>query len=712
MSTENVYYSNTENEAVTPVNDTKLTTGQTTRWLDTKLFPTVQVTVKESNLRGKAIYILWGIGHYDDQPAVGYRPLAVDQILPTLTSKTYQFDTKSRWMRILFPLSNGDGTLSYVMKPTTTEIKIVDDSGSIVAVSQHAMKIILTDNSGAHNALKTTNPVSTGEALYISLTDASGAPLAVVDNSTLSVALRDNSGVDLGFTSTSGYSFLQRTTINPVFDIIFVMHRSGYEGAIYGDTYSAMNSVIKSSQFTISGIRDGSFINVTSVSLDGEASNLESIKKGYVLSTSLGRVSDYYISDVSINGSQLTISHIVGNVTLDFETFEGYYSSSAELIKSALVHDLVLPVTSSLDSNLGSTGVQIAFNASNNRADYGINLSQFTTSIESSLNEMLRAHNTTANSLFDVINGLVGDTGYTRRPDASQVLVVITTDAISDNKNDVTDYNDTSFNDIYVVRVGHTDPKAHSLVKTSRSAVHDYDLSSHIIDMSGSVEADYVSATQSIVNRILGDFYYRNNALMILPTDLSGHAQASIDVSALAAFGHVALCYALADVSGRSIGTTHKSIDMSNALYVHACDQSGHSYTFDNPLPIAIQGDAIEGYVSDTSLGDGHSALINDRINVMHIGLNNESAVPIWFKIYDWSDNTVIDYSILKNKIKYNLAVPPASSRDIQFDKSVTFESGITARVSTKHDYDASADGELGGNRGFISVTYSPLLLE
>lgn len=231
------------------------------------------------------------------------------------------------------------------------------------------------------------------------------------------------------------------------------------------------------------------------------------------------------------------------------------------------------------------------------------------------------------------------------------------------------------------------------------------------------------SGTQTIS----GKLYYGSNALNIATSDICGHAQAGITQHISPAFGTVASAYALADVSGVQIGTTNSDIASTNALYVTLTDGSGDVISTSNELPVALGGDVVVGLIMDSSVGDVMTRYIdiNDAdisghgFNLKSLGLCNETATPVWFKIYDTHQGLATyaeetnDYSSAQNTLKFNIAVPGLSTRDVRFEKGVIFKHGLAARAATLHNYDSSTNGNLGAGvtQAYISTNYEKATL-
>jgi hypothetical protein len=236
-------------------------------------------------------------------------------------------------------------------------------------------------------------------------------------------------------------------------------------------------------------------------------------------------------------------------------------------------------------------------------------------------------------------------------------------------------------------------------------------------------------------NRDSSANYISHNALAIVPTNAKGGVQGGSDITG---YNNVllrsdnsasALYYTFADASGMVIGSTMSATDSSNAVYVHLVDHCGNPHDASNPIPIQVLGDVTKGIAVNTNIGDNLLKLVDlsstdysaNPLNLESLYLSNETATPVWFKIYDADpgfkelyDN--IDsccgnkYDMIKSSLKFNLAVPPLDTRDVHFRNGVTFYNGILARASNMHNYDASTDGFLySDQQTFIGVNYGSI---
>ena len=236
--------------------------------------------------------------------------------------------------------------------------------------------------------------------------------------------------------------------------------------------------------------------------------------------------------------------------------------------------------------------------------------------------------------------------------------------------------------------------------------------------------------------------YTTHNALAVVPTSHTGRVQAGTDISGYEKLYPAylsgktldtcatALYYSLADASGMIIGSTMSATDSSNAVCVHLVDHCGNPHDASNPIPIAFAGDSVKGYTVGTNIGDDLLKLIDisskdfsaNPFNIDSLHLANETPTPVWYKIYDADPGfkTLFDnldsgcgdkYDMIKSALKLNMAVPPLVTRDVFFNKGLTFYNGVLSRASNLHGYDASGDGFLySDDQTFISINYASIL--
>jgi hypothetical protein len=223
-------------------------------------------------------------------------------------------------------------------------------------------------------------------------------------------------------------------------------------------------------------------------------------------------------------------------------------------------------------------------------------------------------------------------------------------------------------------------------------------------------QMDISAYAQLIAKQLTQSEFRGHNALAVHTADSEGHSQAATGPVKEATFGDVALYYSLSDACGSSISTYQTRVDGSNnALYVTLADGSGHSIKSDNGLYVAMNSKYIKSYGFDTSIGNKLVTLIDvssinvdisvNGFNLNNLGLANESAVPVWVRVYDICTGIVsskglvlpngdISANGLLPYLKYNFAIPATDYRDLQFSKPVLFNNGIYFAASTNFRYE------------------------
>ena len=223
---------------------------------------------------------------------------------------------------------------------------------------------------------------------------------------------------------------------------------------------------------------------------------------------------------------------------------------------------------------------------------------------------------------------------------------------------------------------------------------------------------------ETLAKHIAGRAQTGHNAVYVVNTDVSGHPQAGTDIITSNLGDGVAMYYALADNSGISISSTNVSDgDPDNAMYVTLAN-GNVGVTTDNPLNVAVQESTKPGLMFHYSISGypySNPLLGNNSLRITHLGATNDSPIPLWLKIYDMSsgyfnDNSAATLGIdasaftLKDKLVYNLAVPPMDYRDIEFPKGLAINDGLYLATSTTHAYDSY--GTIGAAQMYVQGQY------
>ena len=693
-------------------------------WQDIKTFNTVIITVKAlQEISNETITIQWGHGQDDEAPTATDSPLATDVITVNLAageSKTYQYDIKTRWYKRVDSAGiNTTAKVSEQFKGTPTEIKLVDDSGSIVNVSQNALKVVYTTACGRMLGTTTEHDVS-GEALFTTLTDSTGAHLqsvGTVDNDrSLAVALRDTNTLNLTSTGPGGTDFQPKDRIDPVMDVLFVVD----------DAHAVYSFVPLNTQITCCGSYSNSnqkqFV-VTDVSL-GDVTYTGSrdalLVPGLVYSAG---VTNYILGSFDKSSNSLFFNQDIQEVAkVDPLVF------SQQSITSAAVSRILIPITTLLKPYTDTGNVRVGWIAGSGESQAAYSSTDISLSgrdiLEGIYTDLLvDKGNHLYNAFIDIHNGT---SDLSKRAGVTQKTIIINHSNLGLNadENDGLNALDSCFGEVILVRTKEALDSEDRQVVQSANTDYDFDLSAYVFTASLNSLGD----TSNLLYRMLvGDFYTQHNALTVVPSDICGHAQAGMALAQDPFRGDVVLCYALADNCGTQIATTDvNALDSTktNALYVHLADFCGNSIDSNNGLYVHQVTNTGDTQMFTASLGAVMSTLVNVNepavagadFNVESLHIANESPVPIWVKLYDLyptagqlgKEFTADGHDLIQNSIKLNLPVPPLSVRDFHFEKGVIFHHGALARASTHHSYDAGADAELGdGNQVFIDGTYT-----
>lgn len=225
----------------------------------------------------------------------------------------------------------------------------------------------------------------------------------------------------------------------------------------------------------------------------------------------------------------------------------------------------------------------------------------------------------------------------------------------------------------------------------------------------GSTVASLTAVGNQIGEQLVSVKYDTNNALYAHPANKSGVSQAGTQDVCGAAFGDVALYYSLSDASGLTIASTATATEAkNNAVYVTLADQSGKSINDNNRLFVTIQPLLADGHTFSLAVSagpvtlvdlSGNSGLNHDGFNVHGLEFANETPVPVWVRVYDACVGFVRPYETslglpgtavaMKEKLKFNFAVPGLNFRDIHFAQPVYFQHGVYFAASTDFRYES-----------------------
>jgi len=232
-----------------------------------------------------------------------------------------------------------------------------------------------------------------------------------------------------------------------------------------------------------------------------------------------------------------------------------------------------------------------------------------------------------------------------------------------------------------------------------------------------------------LINQIHKTKHEGHNALTVHPADIYGNSQAGTSDVIEAAFGDTALFYSLTDLSAHILDSTYTASGRlhdgsNNAMFVHlnirqpekpGCAESINPY---NPLPVAFQGEFDDGKMFDLTIS-GPLTTVNDisngPINLHSVNIVNETATPVWVRLYDVCSGLASaleeDFSVdLSNNILFNLPVPGLSTRDIPLARPVTVAEGLHFAASTNYRRDILFYPP-GKKHIFVNGNYKPVTI-
>ena len=225
---------------------------------------------------------------------------------------------------------------------------------------------------------------------------------------------------------------------------------------------------------------------------------------------------------------------------------------------------------------------------------------------------------------------------------------------------------------------------------------------------------DGTPVADEVIMRLRSVRHVGHNALAVHTADYLGHSQAGTAAVSNATFAGVALHYALADASGYQIDSTMNAKNRNladssanNALYVNLnVDTSGgvSSVSGNHPLYVSFPKTNYTTKPFDISLGNAslinpatNSDISSGRFNIDSLGISNETAVPVWVKVYDVSTGYVNragtrdKFADLSQNVILNIAVPGLSTRDFDLSYPIKVSNGLYFAASTNYKYDVSA---------------------
>jgi len=699
---------------------TALSDNNNTPWLDVKSYTSVVLT-HEADDAGTVV-LLWANTDQDTDD-VDARPRDINDTIATDTYTvdsnhiTRQFDMRARWLSIVVISSDTELKLTYGFKNQPTEIKLTDDYTHTAHVQQgeveNSLKVSWADVSGGILTSTGTDHLENKSALYVTLTNHEAYTLDSVPGeesviNTLTVALRDNDGLDLDSTSVSG-SILINSNLRQdwsnyiIMDDYMLMSSSGTE---LGDTVNLNNITIIASLNSITNV-------ISDVSLNGEkyTGNLTNlIKPGYVISD-------------DDNGNLTFIQNInaLGDVSLVGIDVSGEVTINSQLLFTGILENLeglentiVIVPTHHYDSSY----VALLTDA----PEY-----YFETIRDFSFSEVEATYTSISGALE-----WMDDEGYPDTDASNQIVYIsrgefsippLANHTVTSTETDNIFYLDLSVSKVeldplgsYVDTIlGYPVETLHRHVSVPEMDDPDNSLSYLKLQEIGSTVRDF----------LYGNVYTGHNSLHVVMSDVCGHAQASSNMTtepdrlSHPKFGDVALYYSLADNSGVAIGNTYTFTDSSNAIYVYPGLQNNQPVDNNNPMPITDKEDAFDTQMHDTSMGSNLVTIVDTidtdfkSFNIHNLNLVNELATTAWVKIYDIhpplsqvANNLDNGHRFIEHQLKLNVAVPGLGSRALIFDKAMTFNYGLVVRAMHTPRYsDNEEQDRVDNNQVYLDMT-------
>ena len=721
--------------------------SQSTGWLDIKQYTNVVLTLKAvtsaTNIR---VTIEWGLSLTDEAPknaltSENWAP----KNLAAGASVTGQFDVKGRWVRIT---NNAAGTVLFVAyKTTPTEIKLRDGSSNIVSVQAgtfaNSLYTMAVDVCGALGTTKTPKARdSSAGALYTTLADGQGHALRTYGPSfgliSLAIAPRDVCGAAIDSTGR-GYvagvpdlqvgagNFIVNSYVNPSMDILFILDPIRMQSyKIPMDPMYEVKGVYSNgaNSFAVTDISRTTLANPTPETVTGAA---DTVLGAGMIPIINGTADTNYIESVS--DDVIVLQNPLPDGTSEI-TFQNRY------VYPALIDLALKPFISTLQPYMDAGAIRVGASTA---PDHEVAYSSDATAVSSDIatlvvdeSDIRMGPNADSNSqtfaILDTISRGPLVTSLINPRSLKTVIIALANfnTGYGVSRETARSAISASFGEVMVM-TGVTPDASHSAMVQSRDPLISADPSSYIFKLPlsapGMTDSELGRIMVSALNNmLLGSYVRTGNALYTAPTDICGHAQAGVLPNGVyPANGSVGLAYALADSCGTMLTTTrYFASDPSkhNALIVCATDSSGQPIDIDHPLPIQITTVKRVTGTFDTSLGGGPATLVDinnlvgKTLTLNSIHLANENPVPVWVKIYDLyptagAVGAQFNYGLIQHTIKYNIAVPPLSTRSLEFERGATFTHGILARASTESAYGADRTGNPGSNLVFLSGSYT-----
>ncbi len=216
-----------------------------------------------------------------------------------------------------------------------------------------------------------------------------------------------------------------------------------------------------------------------------------------------------------------------------------------------------------------------------------------------------------------------------------------------------------------------------------------------------------------------------HKALCINTTDKNGHIQAGTYTVSGASFGGAALFYSLTDNCGISITTCYTNIsgwgsDMdiisdtcNTAVNITLVNNNGFSISNTHGQVIYSSNNVTATITSfSTSLDCSMVSLGAPSLSLLRqLGITNDTPNTVWVKVYNVGTiddaNHTYNSSYYTDFIKFNIAVPAQSYRDLTMSYGVSMENGIILRATSNYTYGSPfLTGPSDGAYVYVTGTY------
>ena len=655
-----------------------------TDWCDVKNY--TSLTVAMENIADSYYALIWANG---DSAPTNINDANVTEVSPTGDgvgmSIIRNHMVKTRW--VCFILVGQGARASFNLKKRPAAVSFAASVN--VGETKNSLYVLPADSTGA--ALGTYDSATeielTGSCVYTAIVDASGIPLAVTYKNqigTLAVGLRDSAGENLS--STTGMTLFYKKFEKAAAHNIILLVDTYKFNEIPLAMAEWFKIIVPVDSQTVNGDGTMTLENYT-VFTSTDSGNtwtpmtLDNLRHGAVLAD-VDMLNDrvIYISNI-VDESVVLSTNVIGLTEFIF---------NKQLILTHVLYDVLPPMQTELS---GSSVYALSLNDSEQLAT---NISDNFLTYISDLNDIV-----TTSQVYPMLDGL------RTIPDASdKASIVIFSHDFSYGQiyGPVLNYINNSSINLYSVNYGPEPTSAVTNIKLSTSIFSD--ISKHRLDIDPESAQECLSVATDLIKVVGREPYLAHTSLMTVITDNSVVPVASIDYDGQIGSGGSLngrpLSYFMQDNSGRPIGSSRYSSDISNGLYITLFD--GTTISGDNPLYVMpVSSELGVRYIANKQITHTVQVVFDSTITplttstacygVRTINLVNENADPVWVRIYDmyYSASQMIP-SMQRQYVKLNILLSPCdtpgSTRDLYFEKPLEFLYGMYAVATKENTYD------------------------